>query len=211
MGVAGRRKLGRALGGGVERHRIVDPVGQREGQVLAGAVDRGRAGVDQVLEVRQPAAGLHHDHLAHHVGRDVGVGVDQRVAHAGLRGQVDHPRDVRIGLEQSRHRLAVRHVGPVEGEAAIGREPVDPSLLQDWIVVVIEAIHTDHPLTPFQERFADVVTNEACTAGDENGHRGWTFGFAGAEDISGAARHPKTAHRPTAHRRSAGRRPGTRS
>src|SRR3546814_7843456 len=84
------------LGGRVHAHRVVDAVLDRERQLAVVAVDRARRGVDQVLDA-VVAAGLEDVHEADDVGVDVGVRVLERVAYAGLGGEVDHP----LRLERS--------------------------------------------------------------------------------------------------------------
>ena len=54
MGVGVRHQLVRPLGRGVERDRVVDAVVDRERELVVAAVDRARAGVDEVAQRRQP-------------------------------------------------------------------------------------------------------------------------------------------------------------
>jgi len=73
---------------------MVDAVLDRERQLAVGAVDRTGRGVDQVFDAAM-AASFEDVEEADDVAVDVGARVLQRVAHAGLRGEVDHA----VGLE----------------------------------------------------------------------------------------------------------------
>ena len=90
MGVGGGQKLHRFLAGRIEGDGIVHSVVHRKGQLGIAAVNRGGTGIDQMGEVFQRPAGLHHHQLAGHVGVDIGVGVDQRIAHPGLGGEMEY-------------------------------------------------------------------------------------------------------------------------
>ncbi len=86
---------------------MIDRVVDGEWQLAIAAVDRGRAGVDQMLEIRQPAAGFQHHEFAHNVSVDIGVGVFQRIAHPGLCRHMNDPVDLWLPVDQFEHRLTV--------------------------------------------------------------------------------------------------------
>ena len=92
---------------------MVDVLVHRERHLRVGAVDRARRRVDQVLHAVVPAA-FEDMQEADEVGVDVGVRVVERIAHAGLRRQVDDPLDA--GANRARS-FAVGEVELVEGEA----------------------------------------------------------------------------------------------
>ena len=76
------------LGGGVEADGVVDAVFDAEGDLLVAAVDAAGGGVDEVLNRVMPA-GFEDVVEAEDVALDVGVGVVDGVADAGLGGEVD--------------------------------------------------------------------------------------------------------------------------
>jgi hypothetical protein len=89
VAVGVRHQLVGLLGRGVEADRVIDVVTLGEGHARVAAVDAGTRGVDQMLN-RVMAAAFEDVHEADQIAVDVGVGVEQRVAHAGLGGQMDH-------------------------------------------------------------------------------------------------------------------------
>ena len=100
---------------------------------------------------------------------DVGVRVDQRVAHAGLRGQVHDAVELLL-REQRRDALAVGHVHLHEAEVRVRRQARQPILLESRVVVVVEVVQA-HDLVPArQQELRDVHADEAGRAGDEDFH-----------------------------------------
>jgi len=49
----------------------------------------------------------------------IGVWIDERMAHPGLGGQVDHPIDVGMAQEDGGHALALGDIGFVEYEPGL--------------------------------------------------------------------------------------------
>ncbi len=92
--------------------------------------------------------------------------VRERVAHAGLRRQVDDARE-RVPREQRLHRGAVGEFDPLEREARM-RKPLQPRLLQPRVVVIIQVVDADHRLAARQQALSQVIADEAGSAGDEN-------------------------------------------
>ena len=81
----------------------------------------GTGGIDEVLHLGMPAA-LQHVHEADDVAVDVGMRVLQRIAHAGLRRQVDHTVETLAGKEIG-HAGTVGNVELDEAEALVWRQP----------------------------------------------------------------------------------------
>jgi tRNA threonylcarbamoyladenosine modification (KEOPS) complex Cgi121 subunit len=94
------------LGRGVQADRVIDVVVFGEGHPCVAAIDARTRRVDQMLHAAVAAA-LKHIHEAHQIAVDVGIGIEQRVAHPGLRRQVDHALETFVG-KQRRHRLPGR-------------------------------------------------------------------------------------------------------
>ncbi len=87
--VAVRHQFVGALGRRVEAHRMVDRIALRKRHLVIAAVDAGAAGEHQVSDAVMPA-GFEDRRAALQVAVDVAERSGQRVAHAGLRGKVDH-------------------------------------------------------------------------------------------------------------------------
>ena len=87
-----------------------------------------------------PAA-LEHVEEADEVGIDVGVRVLERVAHAGLRREMDHP--LRPVSANSSRRPRVGEVDLREAEAGAAPSRGEPRLLQREVVVVVEVVDAD--------------------------------------------------------------------
>jgi hypothetical protein len=84
-----RHQLVGLLGRGVEADRVIDVVMLRKGHALVAAVDAGTAGIQEMLDAVVAAAFENIDETDH-VAVDVGMRILQRVAHAGLGGEIDH-------------------------------------------------------------------------------------------------------------------------
>ena len=101
------------------------------------------------------------------VAVQVGVGVLQRIAHAGLCGQMDDLRD--LGLREQR--IDRRLVGDVDRAqiqaAAQGRDPV---MLDLRIVVVVKVVDADHGIAAREQAARHVGADEAGCAGEQNRH-----------------------------------------
>jgi hypothetical protein len=137
MAVALRHQLAGALGDGVERDGRVDRVAGAEGLLGVAAIDRGGARIDEAVEARQAARRLEQRQLAGDVRIDVGVGIDQRVADAGLRREMDDAGDLGMRGKEAGDRLAVRDVDAMKGEPCPRPELGQPRLLEGDAVVVV--------------------------------------------------------------------------
>ncbi len=96
-----------ALGRGVERDRGVDPVIDARRLLGVAAIDRGRAGINERCHSRQAAYRLEHDDLPHHVRLDIGVGILQRMADAGLGREMDDAIDLGVASDDRGDRRTV--------------------------------------------------------------------------------------------------------
>ena len=111
------------------------------------------------------------------VGIRIGVRIDQRVAHAGLRGEMHDVGKAMLG-EQRRHAGAVGEIELDEAEAAILRELVEARLLERRIVVGVEIVEADDGAAIRQQPARHMKADEAGRAGDEDrisGHRTHAF------------------------------------
>src|SRR5579885_3245316 len=80
----------------VQRYRMIHIVVHGKRHARVGAVHRAGRGEDKVLDA-VVAATLEHIEKAGDVGVNVGVRIDERVAHAGLRGEMHHPLRPGVG------------------------------------------------------------------------------------------------------------------
>ena len=206
MAVGVRHQLVGLLGGRIHADGVVDAVLDRERQLAVGTVDRARRGIDQVLDA-VVAAGLEDVHEADDVAFNVGVRVLQRVAHAGLGGEIDHALRPEVG-EREVHRVTVLERGALETEVRMWRQSRQARFLQARIVVVVEVVVAQHLVATRKQALAEFRTDEAGGAGDEDahvkGHCG--LGYAGKGSrwrVAGAIRFSVTCYRylPTGSRR----------
>ena len=118
---------------------------------------------------RGVATRLEYGEVAGEVGALVGRRVLERVADAGLGGEVDHA----VRLRRARgHDGGVGDVAGGHLDAGLARKPGGPRALQGRVVVAVEVVQPEHAVAPGGERQADVVADEARGAGDEDGGHG---------------------------------------
>ena len=167
MRVAMPHQLGRFLRRRVDVERRVGRIGLDEGHLGIGAVGRAGRGHQEM-----PHRGVPHQlqqvEGADHVGGDIDLRMFQRVAHARLRGQVDHHLRPR-GLHHRTHRRHVRHVLDVRGEARASQQRM-PRLLQRHVVIRHQAVHAMDLVPVIEQSPAGVVADEAGAAGDQDPH-----------------------------------------
>ena len=117
------------------------------------------------------AARFEHVEEADDIALDVGVRVLQRVAHAGLRGEIDHA----VGLEAVEggfQRRAVFQRAFDEREPGLGRQQREACVLQRRVVVIVEVVVAQHFVAACQQAVAEGGADEAGGAGDEDAHGG---------------------------------------
>jgi hypothetical protein len=162
-----RHQLVGLLGGAIETQRMIDIVRGTKRHTGIGAVDRGGRGINKVPACVVPAA-FEHVEEAREIGVGIGVGIDQGMAHAGLRREMHDVRKA-VDCEQPRHGLAVGNVDPFEPKGGKRLERRDPCLLQGRIVVGVEIVDTHHIMPIRQQPPGNVHADEAGRSGDENG------------------------------------------
>src|SRR5215471_1291819 len=109
------------------------------------------------------------DHVAERdqVVPDVGVRVDERIAHARLRGKINCVRE-RVIAEQALGCLRVCEVDAFETKARTSYEARDARLLERDVVIRIEVVDAKHRHTRVEELRSGVHADEAGAAGDEH-------------------------------------------
>jgi hypothetical protein len=115
-----------------------------------------------------PPAALEHIGEAHQVRLNVRSGILQRVAHAGLRGEVQDA--VRLLLVvYARKRRGVGDIELTEAELRL-RELRQPILLQPNRVVIIQVVDADHVVAARKQSLGAMHADEAGDSGDEDLH-----------------------------------------
>ncbi len=165
MRVAMGHQLVGLLARGIERDRMVDVVVDRKRHLRVAAVDGTRRRVDEMLDLGMPAA-FEDVQEAFDVAVRIGVGIDERIPHAGLRGEMHDTAD-RIFREQLFDPLAVRQIQLDELIAVQRREPSQASLLETYVVVIVDAVETDDPVSAREQPSGHVETDESGHPGDQ--------------------------------------------
>ena len=115
---------------------------------------------------RQTPRRLQHHQVPHHIGLHIRIRIDQRVPHPGLRRQMHDPLDVAVVGDKRPNGVLVRHVQTVKRAA----DPVQPSLFQPNVIIVIEIINADHLVPTRQQGLGHMRPDEARTAGKKDFH-----------------------------------------
>ena len=105
---------------------------------------------------------------ADQIGVDIGIRVGQRVAHAGLGGEMHDVWKAVLG-EQRGHGGAVGEIELGEAEACELGELGEPRLLQLGIVIGIEIVEPDNGAALLAQAAGDVIADEAGRPGHQNG------------------------------------------
>ena len=104
------------------------------------------------------------------VAPDVGVRRFQRIAHAGLRGQVHYTRELLL-CEQLAHRLIVGEIELDEAERRQLLQLRQPRLLQRDVVVVVEVVEADDLMPAGKQAPGGVKSDEPGGACQQIFHR----------------------------------------
>jgi hypothetical protein len=142
-------------------HRIA----HRKWRFPVGAIDGRRARIDEMLQARQGARQFQHHRLAHHIGGDIGEGVFQAVAHAGLCRQMHDCGD--ITGRQRQYRILVGDIGLMKRESLFGCKPGKPRFFQADIVIGVEIVDAQDAVAARQKGLAYGGTDEAGCARDQ--------------------------------------------
>ena len=109
-------------------------------------------------------------HRADDIAVYVGVRVLDRVAHAGLGGQVDDLVETLVGEQLVNSRLICQVDSP-HVERVIPREDVRPRLFEADVVIIIEIIEPDDRIAAIEQTLRRVKADETGSPGDEDLHR----------------------------------------
>src|SRR5205085_1501862 len=124
---------------------------------------------DEMLDA-EVAARLEDVEKAVDVARRIRVRIDQRVAHAGLRGEMDHALRLHL-FEEAIGRVAIGEIELLETEARAGREQLAQTrFFQRDVVVAIEAVDADDSVAALEQTARHMRSDETGGAGDDD-HR----------------------------------------
>src|SRR5579863_4392573 len=158
-----------------------------------------------MLEHWQATAGLENLQLTLNIRRDVGVGVDEGVAHAGLSRKMHDAVNIGMPLQHGLQRTAFGKFHFVEGEVLVDAKLLQPGLFQRDRIVVVEIVDADDFLAALEQRSAGMHADKSGGAGEKNGH-GRVGRFRAAFNCVGSY-NPAGArnHQPSGRRRSLAR------
>jgi hypothetical protein len=168
MGVGMRHQLVRLLGRAVKAHRMIDSVADAEGELAVRAIDRARRGIDEMLHLRVAAA-FEHMQEAPDIGVDISVRMLQRIAHAGLRGEMDDALRLLLGEDRA-HDFLVGEVGLDEMKSVAPRQPREARLFERDIIIGAHIVEPNDLIAAIEQPGRRVKTDEAGGAGDQNAH-----------------------------------------
>ena len=126
------------------------------------------------------AAAFQHVEEAGEIGVHIRMRIDQRMAHPGLRRQMDDKRKAVLG-EQRRGGGAVSEIELHEFEILRAGELLEPCFFELRVVIGREIVDADDFAANIHQPARDVEADEAGSAGDQNGiyrrHRSMPSGF----------------------------------
>ncbi len=124
-----------------------------------------------MLQAAQVPACFEDFELGDEIGADIGARMIDRIAHAGLRREMDDAVDLGMRPREAEQRLGIGEIEALEAEAALARQGREPRLFQRDRIIVVDVIDADDVFAALQKRRADMHADEAGRAGDENRHR----------------------------------------
>src|ERR1700733_15852408 len=101
------------------------------------------------------------------IGVEIGVWIFQRVAHAGLRGEMNDRTECTIAKTRF-GAFAVGKIEPVKAEFAELPQHREPGFLERRVVIVIDAVDADDGAAAFEQPARQREADKARGAGDEN-------------------------------------------
>ena len=103
------------------------------------------------------------------IGVDVGVRIFNRVAHAGLRGEIDDAVEAFFSKE-CLHGFAVRDIGFDKTKTIAAFEAGQAGVLEAHVVIGVHVVEADNFVAAIEQDFAGVRADEPGRAGHKNFH-----------------------------------------
>ena len=147
---------------------MVDVVMHRKREMGVEAVDGTAGGVGQVRRLSM-AAGFQDVQKADQIALHVGAGIRQRIAHAGLSREMNHP----VKGADGKQGIHCRFIGQItldEGKGGVGAKPLEARMLEGHIVIVVEVVKAGDRVAALKQGGGHVVADKAGGAGDEYVH-----------------------------------------
>ncbi len=164
----------------VQADRMIDRIAHGKRQLAVGAVHRTRRRVDQMLDAAVTARFEDVDE-ADEIGFDIRVRILDRVAHAGLRGEIDDALRLEF-RERFFDGGAIFERRFHEPKARMRREPRETRFFQLHVVIGVEVVEAEHLIAARQQPFAQVRADEARRARDQYPHRITSRNFSPLRD-----------------------------
>ena len=101
------------------------------------------------------------------IGVDIGLRLDQRVAHAGLRGQMNHIGKAMLG-EQRGDRVPIGDIALDETKSVVRGEHRAARVFQTGIVVGVQIVEIDDTVPILEQPPCHVKANKAGGSGHQN-------------------------------------------
>ena len=118
------------------------------------------------------AAAFKHMTKACQVGAEIGFGIDEAVAHPGLRGQIHNMAET-FAREKGGHARPVGQVQRFETKArglGQGGQLRQAVFFQLHVVVIVAIVNAYHAVPVGQQPCSQVIADESCRAGYQNVH-----------------------------------------
>ena len=116
----------------------------------------------------QGAAQLQHHQMTHDIRLDIGIGIDQRIAHARLRRQMHDPGDFGKRLGQRQNGAMVGDIELSKDKRLVSLQPRQARLLERDVVIVVEIVYAQHRVNARQQRFGHLRPDKASGACDQD-------------------------------------------
>ena len=99
------------------------------------------------------------------VGIHIGMGVNERMPHAGLSPEMDDMGEAVFG-KQARHALAIGQIQPGKPKVGVRCQLCQTRFLQGWIVVGVEVVQTYDRFPVVQKSARNMVADKSGRAGN---------------------------------------------
>ena len=169
MAIGMRHQLISFFGGRIKADRVVDIVMFAKRHRRITTIDRRGTRIHQMRNFMMPAP-LKDVHKSLQVRINISMWIFQRIAHTGLRRQMNNMIRLFSG-EQSFHYSAVSNIPLDEGKFSFGQKTIQTRLLQGHIIIIIHIVDTDDRITTRQQSFCTMHPDKSRSACYQYFHR----------------------------------------